>query len=730
MAARGKKAKVAPRGGARAQKTVPHPATLLVELLTEELPPKSLQQLSDSFAGEVQEGLRANAFLALGSLAKPFATPRRLAVIVSGVYAVQPDRSIERKGPAVIAGFDGEGKPTPALLGFAKSCGVAPEKLERRLGDKGEQFVHVTAKNGEPLAMHLPAIVEAALKKLPVAKLMRWGDRDAQFVRPVHGVILLHGGKVIPGTVLGIRSGNKTLGHRFLSRGAITIPAAERYAAILRARGKVIANFDERRDSIEAQLNKAVARDEQVLPDETTAPASDILARNLDLIEEVAALVEAPKVYVGRFDRAFLDVPPECLALSMQSHQRYFPVVTRKDPTRLTEKFLIVSNNELRDPRNIIGGNERVLRARLADARFFYDQDRKHRLDDLNVKLDHVVYHNKLGSQWERVERIRAIAERIAAVMSIETTRRGLAGRAATLAKLDLVTEMVGEFPELQGVMGFYYAREHEDLEVATAIREHYLPRFSGDLLPQSDIGACLALADRLELLVGMFGIGEKPSGEKDPYGLRRAALGVLRILIESEIPLDLPALLEDVAAQFPAGRLADGTTAQVYEFILDRLRPYLRDQDFGVDEIEAVLALRPARLDDAIARVRAVHEFRALPAAESLAAANKRIRNILRQAGAVPNGGFDPARAAQDEERALGVALAAIRSEVEESFARADYEGGLKKLAGLRPAVDAFFDKVLVMHDDEAIRRNRLALLAGLSNLFLGVADISRLQS
>lgn len=559
---------------------------------------------------------------------------------------------------------------------------------------------------------------------------MRWGEGDAQFVRPVHGVILLHGGKVVPGTVLGLRSGNKTLGHRFLSRGAITIPNADKYAATLRSRGKVVASFEDRYRTIEQGLRQAVARDEHVLPAGTGA-TSDILARNLDLISEVAALVEWPKVYAGHFDAEFLAVPPECLALSMQSHQRYFPVVKRNDPGALIDKFLIVSNNEIRDARSIIHGNERVLRARLSDARFFYEQDSKRKLDDLNVRLDHVVYHNRLGSQWDRVDRIRAIANQIAERLGLDAKRRAMVERAATLAKLDLVTDMVGEFPELQGVMGSYYAlRQDEDPAVATAIREHYLPRFSGDTLPGTDVGACVALADKIESLVGIIGVGQAPGGDRDPFALRRAALGTLRILVEQDRPLDVASLLEFAASQFRAGLLTDNAAQDVYAFVLDRLRPYLRDQDFSADEIEAVLSLRPARMDDAVTRVRAVHAFRALPAAESLAAANKRIRNILKQAGGATNGAFDPGLSAQDEERALGERIAAIRSEVEGSFAKADYEGGLKKLAGLRPAVDAFFDKVLVMHDDEAIRRNRLALLAGLSNLFLGVADISRLQS
>lgn len=710
--------------------------TLLVELLTEELPPKSLQRLSEAFAQGVLDGLRANAFIADGTQATPYATPRRLALTVPGVLAVQPDRVIERKGPAVSAGFDSEGKPTPALIGFAKSCGVTPEKLERRAGDKGEQFVHISAKKGEPLAGHLAAIVEAALKKLPVAKLMRWGDGEAQFVRPVHGVILLHGSKVVPGTVLGLKSGNKTLGHRFLSRGALSIPSAEKYEATLRSRGKVIARFEDRHEAIERGLRKAVSRDEQVLPDQTAATTGDVLARNLDLITEVAALVEWPKVYVGRFDTEFLAVPPECLALSMQSHQRYFPVVARKEPARLVEKFLVVSNIEIRDARNVIRGNERVLRARLSDARFFFDQDRKHKLEERVPKLASVVYHNKLGTQLERVGRLEQLACELASLFGLSGDDTLRVARAARLCKADLLTDMVGEFPELQGTTGYYYARgDGEDTVICEAIRDHYRPRFANDVISSSRVATCLALADRLETIVGLFGVGERPTGEKDPFGLRRAALGIIRILLENPAglpPLKIPLLAVIGFTERLFENKISHVREDVWQFILDRFRPDLREKGFRPDEIESVLAdtNRTNDIRDAARRIEAVRNFRRLAEAESLAAANKRIRNILKQAGGTTNGAFDPALAAQDEERVLGERVDAIKPDVELLFTKGDYEGGLKKLASLRPAVDAFFDKVLVMHEDEAIRKNRLALLTGLSDLFLGVADISRLQS
>ena len=724
--------------------------TLLVELLTEELPPKSLQRLSEAFAQGMLDGLRANAFIADGAQATPYATPRRLALTVPGVLAVQPDRVIERKGPAVSAGFDSEGQPTPALTGFAKSCGVTPERLERRAGDKGEQFVHISAREGEPLAEHLAAIAEAALKKLPVAKLMRWGDGEAQFVRPVHGVILLHGSKVVPGTVLGLKSGNKTLGHRFLSRGAITIPNAEKYAATLHSRGKVIASFEERREIIKGGILRA-AGNAWVLPGGVGEPTNDIIQRNFGLLDEVTSLVEWPKVHAGTFDKEFLEVPAECLALSMQSHQRYFPLLDPPPPATkqarnlfpnasnaahpyLRERFLVVSNNNPRESRNIVHGNERVLRARLSDARFFYKQDLKHRLAEHVPKLRQIVYHNKLGTQYDRVQRLEKLAEQIASMIHAHDVEA--VTLAAHLCKADLVTEMVGEFPELQGVMGAYYANradnDAEKADVVNAIRDHYRPRFAGDVLPQGTVSISVALADKLDTLVGIYGIGLVPTGDKDPYGLRRQALGVIRIIVESRMlpSLDLSELFEMARSGFPAGVLSATVVGDLHGFFLDRLRPYLRERNFAPDEIEAVFALTPKRLDEIVKRLGALREFRRLPEAESLAAANKRIRNILKQAGTAPNGPFDPARAAQDEERVLGECVAAIKDEVERLFAQGDYERGLKKLAGLRPAVDAFFDKVLVMHEDEAIRKNRLALLTGLSDLFLGVADISRLQS
>jgi glycyl-tRNA synthetase beta chain len=720
-------------------------ASLLIELLSEELPPKSLKRLSDAFTAAVHDGLKGLGFLAEGAEARPFATPRRLAVVVTKVLDKQPDRVMERKGPAVAAGFDAEGRPTPALLGFARSCGAEVGKLGREKGDKGEYFVHRFKQKGEPLKSHLAPLVETALKKLPVAKLMRWGAGEAQFVRPVHGVILLHGKKVVPGTVLGLKSGNKTLGHRFLSKGAIAIASADKYADILRKTGKVIASFGERREAIGRQLESAAAKrrahvftpsswsDDNKGKDAALAErrlaARAILAANEALLDEVTALVEWPAVYAGEFEREFLSVPAQCISLSMQKNQKYFALMDAN--AELLPDYLLVSNLETRDPAAIVHGNARVLRARLADARFFFEQDRKTKLAERVPRLANVVYHNKLGSQLERVQRLQKLAVAIAERLGQPVAVRTLAERAAYLAKADLLSEMVGEFPELQGTMGYYYAQhDGEPPAVAHAIARHYAPRFAGDALPSAPVDVAVALADKLDTLAGIYGIGLVPSGDKDPFGLRRAAIGTARILVENALPLDLMDLLQLARSQFPNGAVAESVAQDLYGFFLDRLRPYFRERGFKPDEIEAVLALNPTRLDQALKRLEALQAFRRLPEAEALAAANKRIRNILRQAGGAPKNPVNPDLLREDAERLLSEQVAARRAEVEPLYARGDYREALKRLAALRGAVDTFFDQVMVMAEDEALKRNRLALLDGLGNLFLGAADISRLQS
>ena len=689
---------------------------LLIELLTEELPPRALARLMEAFSRGIFEGLKEKNFLAGAAESRPYATPRRLAVVISDVLDKQPDRVVERKGPAVTTGLDAAGNPTPALLGFAKSCGVDVAKLARRPGDKGEYFVYSSKQKGEPLKQHLATVVETTLKKLPIPKVMRWGDGEAQFVRPVHGVILLHGNKVVPGTVLGLKSSNKTLGHRFLSKGLITIKQAKDYEKILKQSGKVIASFGARREVIAKALDAAAKK----------IAASWNLGKSADLVDEVTSLVEYPVVLAGSFDMAFLDVPKECLIISMQQHQKYFPLVDKDG--KLLPRFLFVSNMKAANPKEIVHGNERVLRARLSDARFFYDQDRKQRLADRLPRLANVVYHNKLGSQLERVQRLEKLSGKIAQLLKAD---RAHAERAAQLCKADLLTEMVGEFPELQGIMGRYYAKyDHEPTVVADAVEQHYWPRTAGGELPKQPIAVCVALAEKLDTLVGIYGIGLVPTGEKDPFGLRRAALGVARILVEKSLALDVKDLLTSARSQFPNGVIADGVAQDLHGFMLERLKPYLKEKGFEPDEIDAVVSLAPTRLDQVLPRLKALKEFRALPEGQALAAANKRIRNILRQAGGSPAGEVDTGRLAEPAERKLSEAVQTLEAQVAPLFKVGNYTEALKRLAGLRPAVDEFFDKVMVMADDPAVRQNRLALLNRLSNLFLNVADISRLQS
>ncbi|MDH3310799.1 MAG: glycine--tRNA ligase subunit beta [Gammaproteobacteria bacterium] len=693
-------------------------APLLIEILTEELPPKALSHLMEAFSRNLFEGLKERNFLANGAVPVAYATPRRLAVLVSQVLEKQPDQVVERKGPAVAAGLEAAGRPSPALIGFAKSCGVEPAKLAIASSEKGEYFVFRSKQNGELLKSHLTSLVESALKKLPVPKLMRWGDGEAQFVRPVHGVILLHGKKVVPGTVLGQKSGNKTRGHRFLSRGEITLKQAKDYEKILKQSGKVLASFTARREVIRKALDACAKK--------TASGAAWNLGKSEELIEEVTSLVEFPVVLAGGFDKAYLELPKECLIITMQQHQKYFPLADKSG--KLLAQFLFVSNMKATSPKEIIHGNERVLRARLSDAQFFFNQDRKHKLADRLPRLANVVYHNKLGSQLERVQRMEKLAGKIASMLKAD---RAHAERAAQLSKVDLLTDMVGEFPELQGVMGRYYAlHDREPTVVADAVEQHYWPRTAGGELPKHPVAICLALADKLDTLVGIYGIGLVPTGEKDPFGLRRAALGVVRLLVEKSLPLSVTDLLLQARSQFPNGVIADGIVQDLHVFMLERVKPYLREQGFEADEIEAVVSLTPSRLDQVLPRLRALKKFRVLPEGQALAAANKRIRNILRQAGGTPPDKVDTALLTEPAEQKLAEAVRTLEAQVAPLFKAGDYAEALKRLAGLRPTVDEFFDKVMVMVDEAGVRHNRLALLNRLSNLFLNVADISRLQS
>ncbi|WP_374496876.1 glycine--tRNA ligase subunit beta [Vogesella indigofera] len=682
-------------------------ATLLIELLTEELPPKALEKLAASFADTITDELKKLQFVAGNVQSHVFASPRRLAVQIPAVAAIQPEQHSVRRGPAVASGMK-DGQPTPALAGFARSCGVEVSQLSTVHDGKQDVYAYESTKAGESLSAVLSGIVASALKKLPAPKLMRWGDLDVQFVRPVHGLVMLHGDQVVAGEVLGLQSGNVTRGHRFLSAGEVTIPSADAYPRTLAEEGKVIASFLARRELVRQRLSHAAAK----LNATIAAPDA--------LFDEVTGLVEWPVVLEAGFEAEFLNVPQECLILTMQQNQKYFPLLDAQG--KLMNRFLLVSNLETDDPRFIIGGNERVLRARLSDAKFFYEQDQKHRLDSRLPRLEHVVYHNKIGNQLERVSRLSSIAAAIAGKLGADSS---LAGRAAYLAKADLVSDMVGEFPELQGIMGRYYARlDGEDEVVADAIEGHYHPRFAGDSLPQGPIATAVALADKLETIVGIWGIGLIPTGDKDPFALRRAALGVLRMVLEQ--PLDLKALISDAAAAFPAGLLSATVVDEVYAFCLERLKNYLAN-DYKGDEIDAVLALAPTQLNEVGAILAAVAQFKALPEAATLAAANKRVKNILKKTeGDIA--AVNPALFAEDAERALFAAVEALAPAVDAKFAAHDFAGALTQLASLRAPVDAFFDGVMVMADDLAVRANRIALLARLAALFNRVADISLL--
>lgn len=685
--------------------------TVLIELRTEELPPKSLKLLSEAFADTVFSALAAQQFTADDSVCTPYATPRRLAMTITDVAARQPDRVLERKGPAVASGVDGEGRPTRALEGFMRAAGVTFDQLHKTSDGKAEYFVARQAKAGEPLAAHLAEIVAQALKKLPIPKVMRWGDSEHQFVRPVHGLILLHGTSIVPGEVLGLASGCSTLGHRFLSTGEIIVDNPAAYAPSLLA-GKVIASFADRRAAIAEQLAAAAGK-----LGARINPADGLL-------DEVTALVEWPAVYVGGFEAEYLDVPQECLILTMQQNQKYFPLLDAAG--KLLNKFLIVSNMQVDDPASIIQGNERVVRPRLADARFFYDQDRKNGFATRVVRLGSVVYHNKLGSLGDRAQRLGRIARSIAEKLHADAN---LAERAALFAKIDLLTDMVGEFPELQGIMGRYYLLHEGGLPVvADAIEQHYRPRFAGDALPAGNIACAAALADKLDALVGFFGIGQPPTGDKDPFGLRRAALGVLRILMETPLPLDLAELIDEAKDTLTRqGVRLEAVDEPLLTFMLDRLRGMLRDAGHAIDVVEAVLVQRPTRIDLVPARLAAVSEFQALPEALALAAANKRIGNILRKTEeAFPEP--DIALLEEDAEKALFQRVLLIAPLVRSHVANEDYADALKVVASVRPEVDRFFDEVMVNVHEPLLRRNRLGLLKALFDQLNAVADIAKL--
>jgi len=708
-------------------------ASLLIELGTEELPPKALDELAAAFLAGCCDGLARRGVDAALADARAYCSPRRLAVHVPAVAAAQPDRLEERRGPAVSAGLGADGQPTKALLGFAASCGVEVGALETLETDKGAWFVHRAKKPGQPTAALIPEIVAEALKALPIPKPMRWGDHDYAFVRPAHWLVMLHGAQVIDGEILGLRSGRMSRGHRFHHPQPVHVADADSWLDALRA-ARVLADPAERRARVRAEVARAGGG---------TGGAPRLSEA---LCDEIANLTEWPVAIACAFDREFLAVPQEALVTTMETNQKFVPVFD--DAGRLTERFVGVANVESKDPAEIRKGYERVIRPRFADAKFFYDEDLKTPLAALQEPLQKVTYQQALGSVWDKCVRVAELARVIANRVGVDA---GLATRAAALSKCDLLTRMVGEFPELQGVMGRYYATANgENAEVAQALDEFYRPRYAGDAIAPGKVAQVLAVAERLDTLAGIFAVGLKPSGNKDPFALRRTALGLARTLIEARLPLDLPAHLAEALALLPDAALAAGLpkgkdgaapaldagvrraalAQELYDFILDRLRGYYADQGVSAEAFEAVRALAPADLTDFDQRLRAVVEFARLPEAQALAAANKRISNLLRQAAGVGLGTVDDALFESDAERALRDAHRAALADTGPLHEKRDYVGLLKRLASLREPIDRYFDDVMVMVDDERVRANRLSQLGAVAGLFLRVADVSLLPA
>ena len=690
---------------------------LLVELFVEELPPKALKKLGESFAASLVAKLKASGLVDDATVTS-YASPRRLAVHVTNVAAKAADKPMQQKLMPVAVGLDANGNATPALLKKLAAVGAgetAVASLKRAMDGKAEALFLDSVVPGATLQEGLQAALEAALAALPIPKVMSYQLQDGwssvNFVRPAHRLVALHGADVVPIAVLGLTAGRETQGHRFEAKQpVVSIRDADSYAQQLESEGAVIAGFAARRAEIVRQLEAAAAK-------EGLKPIDDDA-----LLEEVTALVERPNVLTCRFEQEFLAVPQECLILTMKANQKYFPLLDAAG--KLTNKFLVVSNISPDDASAVIGGNERVVRPRLADAKFFFDQDRRKSLMDRIPGLAKVVYHNKLGTQGERVERVAALARAIGHKLGGEALANA-ADRAAVLAKADLLTDMVGEFPELQGIMGRYYAlHDGEPAEIADAIEDHYKPRFAGDELPRNPVGICVALADKLQTLADMFGIGQLPTGDKDPFALRRHALGLVRMLIERDLPLDLPWL-------FDAARLADAKVVeQLSGFITERLAGSLREQGYSALEVDAVVGLQPQRLGDIPKRLAAVRAFAALPEAASLAAANKRVGNILKKATGAVAAQADAALLKEDAERALFDALNTVKPQADASFERGDYAASLSSLAALKAPVDAFFDTVMVNAEDAALRNNRLGLLAILHQAMNRVADLARLST
>ncbi|MDG2950988.1 glycine--tRNA ligase subunit beta [Exercitatus varius] len=683
----------------------------LAEIGTEELPPKALKKLAAAFAENVENELN-QASLSFDKV-EWYAAPRRLAVKVLNLATSQPSKEIEKRGPAVSAAFDAEGKPTKAAEGWARGCGITVDQAERLATDKGEWLVHRARIEGQPTKNLMLDIVARSLANLPIPKTMRWGDKTVQFVRPVHTVTLLLGGELIEGEILGIASGRTIRGHRFLGEAEFQIAHADDYPQLLKDKGSVIADFNERRAIILADSQaKATA----------LGGVADI---EDDLLDEVTSLVEFPNVLTATFEERFLAVPAEALVYTMKGDQKYFPIYDKNG--KLLPHFIFVSNINPEDPTAIIEGNEKVVRPRLTDAEFFFKTDLKQRLEDRLPRLETVLFQQQLGTLLDKTKRIQALAGEIAEQIGADKAK---AARAGLLSKCDLMTNMVFEFTDTQGVMGMHYARhDGEDEEVAVALNEQYMPRFAGDQLPKSLVASAVALADKFDTLTGIFGIGQAPKGSADPFALRRAALGALRIIVEKNLPLDLEKIVEKSTALFGDKLTNKNVVDDVVDFMLGRFRAWYQDEGIAVDVIQAVLARRPTKPADFDARVRAVSHFRTLDSAQALAAANKRVSNILAKVEGKISSKIDRTLLLEPEEKALAEQVIALQTELAPVFAKGEYQTALDRLAGLREVVDNFFDKVMVNAEDEKLRQNRQAILNVLRNLFLQVADISLLQ-
>ena len=686
-------------------------ADLLFELGTEELPPKALRRLSESFTETFIAGLK-QANLEHGKV-ESFASPRRLALLVSDCSIRQPDNEMDRRGPAIQAAFDDAGNPTKAAEGFARSCQTTVDQLQRLKTDKGEWLTYKMATKGKSAEELLPDIANQALNKLPIPKRMRWGDSEAQFVRPVHWLVFLLGEKVVPCTLLDAESDRQTYGHRFHHPSAITLYNPQDYASVLQDLGHVIANFEERRAKIAESVQSSAA---------ALGGSADL---DPDLLDEVTALNEWPVPISASFEERFLEVPQEALVATMKGNQKYFPLFNSDG--KLMNHFITIANISSPQPELIREGNERVIRPRLADAMFFWEQDGKKTLEDRLQSLKQVVFQNQLGSMFEKSQRVANLAKAIASQIGGDAD---LAHRAGLLSRCDLLTEMVYEFPEMQGIMGRYQAiRDNEPDELAQALEEFYMPRFSGDQLPETKTGIAISLAEKLDTLIGIFGIGQKPTGDKDPFALRRSALGALRIIREHSLTLNLPELLESVVSSHAENLTEDKVAESVYHFMLDRLKGIYTDLGVSIDLFQSVADVAPETLADFDQRIWAMQEFCKLPEAESLSAANKRIRNILKKSKEVHIESADPALYQDQAEKLLAQKIDELAPLAQPLFEQGEYAKGLQILAGLKEPVDSFFDQVMVMTDDQSLRTNRLSLLAQLERLFLSVADITRLQ-